>query len=252
MSFPITLRETFPEHWPAPLLEASLPMISLPLSLRDAQVLGSQSRSFREAMGDWRRDGFSDAFLADITEALTEFPAGVFPRIGYCSWKASMLGPRACTTLAEVMQVITADDPRIANGLAVALTSAEPVVLHLREWRDIPPWAEFRIFYRQKRVVGVSQYFWREEFPEIAAQESQIRAAIRVGLQQIWPHLPREDGVLDLALLPQEDLRAILLDMGPFTPQSDPCLYSWDRGGDFDRQLRYRRHGLVTGVDHAR
>lgn len=226
-------------------------MISVPIPPRDAQVLGSQSRSFREAMGDWRRDGFSDAFLTAIAEALTEFPTGVFPRIGYCSWKASMLGPRACTNLAEVMQIITADDPRIANGLAVALTSAEPVLLHLRAWHDIPPWAEFRVFYQQKRVIGVSQYFWREEFPEIAAQESQIRAAIRLGLQQIWPHLRREDGVLDLALLPQEDLRPVLLDMGPFTPQSDPCLYSWVRGGDFDRQLRYRRNGLVAGGEHA-
>lgn len=73
MSVPLTRRATFPEHWPAPLLKASLP-----LSLRDVQVLGGQSRSFREAMGDWHRDGFFEASFTVIAEVPTDFAAGVF------------------------------------------------------------------------------------------------------------------------------------------------------------------------------
>lgn len=241
MSFPSDLRATFPENWPPELVDAAPATISLRLSESDARVLGSQSATFRREVGDWRAAGFSPDLLAAIETALAACVRGLFVRSGYCSWKASMLGPRPLRTLAEVMQVITADDPRIARGLAVSVVSGDPVYLHLRAWHDIPEWAEFRVFYTHRRVVGVSQYFWKSRFPQIDANLGPIQSALRGFLGTLWPHLAMEHGVLDVALLPDQGFAPLLLDIGPFSPLSDAGLFTWDRGGDFDGSFRHRR-----------
>jgi len=240
---PEMLALTFPENWPPTLTLASLPGVSVTLSDGDAETLGSQSALFREIYGDTRRIGFSKGFEKAIAKALDEFPEGVMPRIGMCSWKASTVVHAPCRSVADVMRVITANDPRVAQAIFDHGISKRRVVLHLRAWRDIPDWAEFRLFVKRRRLVGVSQYAWQQTFPQIAAQHAAIVTAVNTLLRDIWDDLHMDDVVIDVCVLPEGDgLKAWLIELNPFDRRSDACLYRWENGGDFDGGFRYNRY----------
>lgn len=243
MRYPITLTETFPENWPLAFVEAAAPMHSVKLSKEDVLVLGSQSKSFRDTVGDFRSIGFSDAFMQEIAIALATYPGGVMPRLGFCSWKGSMLGNPPLRSVAEVMQVMTREDPRVAESLEVHALGEETALLHLREWRHIPEWSEFRVFVKGRKVAGVSQYHWRSQFPEIPGAISEIKQAIKALLQSLWEFLHLDDVVIDLYVAPGDggagQMAAHLVELNPFSARTDACLYSWKNGGDFDGGLRY-------------
>lgn len=240
MSFPYQVVQTFPENWPDALIELAPPALSFELSPQDARVLASHSRLFRTELGDFRAEGLTGGFYDAITKALETFPGGIMPRIGYCSWKASMPVNHPLRRLNEVMQVITADDPRIGYGMMVAHVSSEPVTLHLRQWIAIEPWREFRVFIQRGNPVGISQYFWQDTFAQIAMQPAAISSAIMAFLAEIRGELHLPDIVLDLALLPEaEGFRPLLIELNPMSNQTDACLFSWHGGGDFDGGFRY-------------
>lgn len=242
MSFPNQISQTFPEAWPSVLVEMAAPMVSIELSPDDAVALGNCSRNFRASMQTGERGGLSEALIDAIGAALADIPEGVMPRMSYCSWKASMILNHSLKSTADVMQVITADDPRVARALEVMVAGGDPVFLHLRAWRDMPDWGEFRAFVRRGRVAGVSQYRWKETYREIAWHHDRIVAAIRSLLGTVVPELHLDDAILDLSVAPSgqaDEFAATLIEINPFSPHSDPCLFSWAGGGDFDEGFRY-------------
>ena len=245
MSVPIQEALTYPENWPDGLKSLSGDMVSLELSTDDLRCLGSQSALFRQGYGDFRQPGFSGALMTRLADALAQFPQGIMPRIGHCSWKGSSVANTPARSLSELMLILTGDDPRVARSLMAHAIFGDPAYLHLRGWQDIPAWSEFRCFIREGRVIGVSQYRWAETFPEIARLETAIRATLRGFFRTALDELHLRTVVLDLWLEEDPDaphgLAAHLIELNPFDGRTDPCLYSWNRGGDFDGGFRYTR-----------
>jgi hypothetical protein len=245
MSFPIAITQTFPENWPAPLKDLAAPMTSIVLTQEDALALGAFSTEFRRQLDVKVRDFFSDALLAEIDAALLKYPEGVMPRIGYCSWKASLIEKRPAKTRTDLLQIITTDDPRVGNALAVLVGNDDPVVLHLRAWRSIPDWSEVRLFFKNGKFVGASQYAYRHSFPEIANYAKEIEAVAVRAASVILEKLHVPDVIVDLALQPidgqspQAGVQPLLIELNPFSPLTDPCLFSWEKGGDFDGRFRW-------------
>jgi hypothetical protein len=87
---------------------------------------------------------------------MAQFPDGVMPRIGYCSWKAGSIINAPAKTARDVLQIMSRNDPRIGRAVIAHVVMKEPVVPHLRPWIKIPEWAEFRMFIRDGRVSGAS------------------------------------------------------------------------------------------------
>lgn len=245
MSFPISITETFPENWPAPLKDLAPPMTSITLTPYDALALGGFSTVFRRQMNIRNRDFLSDGLLEEIDAALLKFPEGVMPRIGYCSWKASLIEKKPAKTLKDVLKIITTDDPRVGNALSIHVGNEDPVTLHLRAWRDIPDWSEMRLFFRSGEFVGASQYAYRRSFPEIVNYAEEIKTVLHHAAPVLLEKLHLANVVVDLALLPIDGksphagLRPMLIELNPFSPLCDPCLFSWERGGNFDGQFRW-------------
>lgn len=246
MSFPIGITDTFPENWPTGLKKLAAPTTSIQLSPEDAHALGTFSSVYRQQTGTQARDFLSDALLTDIETALEKYPSGVMPRIGYCSWKASLIEKRAATTLNDVLRILTTDDPRVGNALAIQTSSNDDVVLHLREWRQIPEWCEMRLFVRGGRYVGASQYAYRKRYAEVTQHAAHIEDFLQRTVVTLLAQLHLQDVVVDVALIPtpgqdpQTNFAPLLIELNPFGPLSDACLFSWEKGGDFDGRFRYR------------
>ena len=111
---------------------------------------------------------------------------------------------------------------------------------------EIKPWQEFRCFYRNRKLVGISQchYLKREVFPEIAEMAGSIEWAIRVKSEMVATLLPADDVVVDYIYKVRrrgnENVNeVILLECNPFFVYTDPCLFSWSRDNFQEFEFRY-------------
>ena len=189
MSFPSQVSQTFPENWPGAMLALAAPMVSIPLTEEDADALGGFSTVYRRQMQSPATEFLSDALLDSINKGLAQFPEGIMPRIGYCSWKASLLENRPAVTQNDVLQILTTDDPRVGNALSVQVSSGDPVYLHLRAWRQIPDWSEIRLFFRGGRFLGASQYAYRTRHQQISSNAKQIEDLVATTAVGLLGHL---------------------------------------------------------------
>jgi hypothetical protein len=238
------------EAWPDELLDLSIPSVEIELSEDDMLALGSTSPSFREffALGGIRPPS---AGLREAIEAcLPAFAHGIFPRLGTCSFKRPGIVARPLETAGVVLREITAANERTAAALRNAIREGYPQSLFLREWRDIPAWSEFRVFIRNRRIVGISQYHHRPAFPEIPRNLVSIGFALADGVGQLLSATSMANMTADFFLLGEGSREAVLIEINPFDRSADACLFSWEAGGDFDARLRYREpSGRVASAD---
>lgn len=241
MFFPVAIRGTFIENWNPELLSMSIETRSIQLSVSDVWVLGGFTPLFRDITGYSAGNYFSENFLKDIESALEKNPL-VAPRIGFCSWKSPRIPVLASYKSRGVLYTICSENERVARAIAAHLSSEIALFLHLRKWRDIPPWSEFRVFIRDRRVIGISQYHHQSGFPEISANERAIKTSLSDFCRDLLDALHMDTVVADVFVERQENdrFRTMLIELNPFIQRTDPCLYTWKNGGDFDGGFRYR------------
>jgi len=119
--------------------------------------------------------------------------------------------------------------------------------LVVREWINIKPWQEFRCFYRDRKLVGISQYNYlkREIFPEIANLAGSIEWAIKIKSETVAPLLPADNIVVDYIYKYKEHgneriSEVILLECNPYMIYTDPCLFNWSK--DKFENFEFRFH----------
>lgn len=249
MSFPIEIERTFREHWPTALAALAIPARSIALALEDVEALGGYTPEFRDAVfGEVTRRKLSSDFLVALNAAIAKAPGAVFPRLGYCSWKVSSPCALPARTAQHILETITRPDARVARALLMAVSAQSSVALHLVDWREIPAWSEFRLFIRDRRLIGASQYHCQRAFPELAAVGSTIHIEIRRFAEALGGTLHMTNVVADISLKPDKNggLKAELIELNPFSPLTGPGLFTWDRGGDFDGSIR-----LVDGRQNS-
>ncbi len=241
MFFPVAIRGTFIENWNSELLSLSIETRSIELNTSDVWVLGSFTPLFRDMTGYSSGNYFSERFLRNIDDALEKHPL-VAPRIGFCSWKSLRIPILASYQSRGVLYTICSENERVARAIAAHLSSETALFLHLRKWHDIPPWSEFRVFIRDRRVIGISQYHHQSGFPEISASERAIKASLSDFFRDLIDALHMDTVVADVFVERQEDgrFKTTLIELNPFIQRTDPCLYTWKNGGDFDGGFRYR------------
>jgi hypothetical protein len=241
MFLPVTVRETFPENWPDSLKALSFPTVEIAVTPQDTQMLGSFNGTVTRNFKGRMPQAFSPAFHQDIEAGVAAFSEGVMPRLGLCSWKGSTLVHRPARTIGAVMQIITQNDPRIGLALGSAIVEGKGVVLHLRAWRVIPEFSEFRIFIKNGDLIGASQYRHRRRFHEIARHKGLISNALNDFVPRLLLELHLNTVVADVwmyGLGKTDALSVQLIELNPFDPATDPCLFDWTNGGNFDDRLR--------------
>ncbi|WP_311273693.1 MULTISPECIES: hypothetical protein [unclassified Rhizobium] len=80
------IRATYMEAWPDELFDLSMPTVEIELSRDNLLAIGSTSPSFRAQFSLPGILSLSPSLHAGIESILKEFPSGVFPRLGTCSF----------------------------------------------------------------------------------------------------------------------------------------------------------------------
>lgn len=95
---------------------------------------------------------------------------------------------------------------------------------------------------KNREFIGASQYFHTVFFPEIEANARSVAVALVDFADRFRDVAHVDDAIVDVYLKPDDaaGFEAVLLDLNPLILRSDPCLFQWRNGGDFDRGLRFR------------
>lgn len=185
-----------------------------------------------------------------VSEAVAIFPRGGFVRLGSRSPKDSWLGH------SEGFRCVASDgkDPlrfmldcseRTADDLAAAIANNYAPHIFVREWVDFDKSMEFRCFMRGRKLVGISQYEYRDHFPDLKAERGRLQWVIETFFAtQFLPAIHLDDVVFDVFVKCRSGSPAVfvneckLIEINPFFQWTDPCLFDWRNGGDFDGSFR--------------
>lgn len=251
MAYPKSISDTFFTSWPDALKEKSIRQEEITVSPEDVVALGANTPDFCEKFEMYNHFELSQEFLDQVTAGLEKFPSGAFPRLDYCSWKESCLMNSAATTLRDVEAIILQPNVRIASALLESAIHNQGSIFYLREWVDMPRWSEFRIFMRDRKIIGTSQYYTGEHFPQIQQNLDGIRQALVEFCLFFYKESHLETVIADVFLVHVGDtLQARLIELNPFLNRADPCLYNWEKS-DFDAKLRFEKNDRIVAVSLA-
>lgn len=167
------VKPTYIENWPSGLINHSISTVHFKLT--DDQVRTLIACSYIAVESGFAPSKKEKAALKDLEKVLdryiAQFPKGAFIRLGSRSPKDSYNAYKRLYCYHSGLEAIAAlcDSERIHDDLHLAKTNNYMPHLVVREWIKIEPWQEFRAFYKNRKLVGLSQYnYLRQEiFPEI-------------------------------------------------------------------------------------
>lgn len=239
---------TYLEFWPKELCSLSIAQVSIRLDLNDMLRLGCANGEWGEVFRGDFGDSVGDLskIEAKLDEAISKFPNGAFVRLGSRSPKDSWVGCREgfkVTSGKEALRRLTDSSERVHDDLSLALANEYEAFLFVRQWMDIPPESEFRCFMKGRKLVGVSQYQYRDVFPWVKENKEGIHFAIEEFFHDFKKASHLDDVVFDVFVKlrrrgNESEYEVKLLEINPFFEMTDPCLFDWRNGGDFDGSFR--------------
>lgn len=240
---------TYIENWAPALYEQSIPHVGVKLTLDEVRALGGRVRRYGRAFGFGPGAPVPRVF-AELSAALTRFPDGAFVRLGSRSAKDSSYALTRGLRVVDAesaIRILTSESRRVAFDLDVALKNDYEAFIFVREWQDIPDWAEFRCFMRDRKLVGISQYDCTNlgHCPEISKYREPIRKAIEGFFPTFRDACHLADVVFDIYLssggfeATQPPFEVRLLEINPFITETDACLFEWSNTRGFDGSFRF-------------
>lgn len=183
-----------------------------------------------------------------IDSVIKQFPRGAFIRLGSRSPKdcfdAYKVGYRYESGIDAVKALCGSE--RVSDDLYLAKGHGYTPHIAVRDWIKIKPWQEFRCFIRDRKLVAISQYNYlkREVFPEITANAGSIEWTLRIKTEMIAPLLPQDNIIADYIYRLRKNgneviNEAVLLEVNPYSPYTDPCLFDWNKDAFNAFEFRY-------------
>eukprot|EP01012_Entosiphon_sulcatum_P021192 TRINITY_DN25974_c0_g1_i2.p1 TRINITY_DN25974_c0_g1~~TRINITY_DN25974_c0_g1_i2.p1 ORF type:complete len:217 (-),score=44.59 TRINITY_DN25974_c0_g1_i2:451-1101(-) len=146
--------------------------------------------------------------------------------------KAELLALRV-RSAADILGLFCASkrikaDLQLALDLRPARDGQHPLVIVLREWRELPLAGEFRGFVHEGRLTALSQYADRVFFAGLAANPEAVVARVRSLFDAVSPLLRGvfPSYVIDFVAMEDSD-DVIVLELNPWAESTDGCQFSW-------------------------
>jgi hypothetical protein len=245
------MAKTYIENWPSLLFNESIATAILRLNNKEVNSLIETNIYTIEQTGKAPSEETISIIrqLEDkLTGYISRFPRGAFVKLGSRSPKDSYIGCKEGFCCREGHKAIKLfnDSERIHDDLLTARHYGYQPHIAVREWIDIPEWAEFRGFIKNRKLIGLSQYNYlnMEAYPEIIQNADSIEWAIRRKVERIAGLLPLPDIVADFCYKArvrgnERINEVILIELNPFDFLTDPCLFNWNLDDFKTFQFRY-------------
>lgn len=242
------VKSTYIENWPKELCSLSVVQVGIILSRKEMEIICSNMLELNDCFNfpKWQ----SMKSLEDrIDKEICKFPKGAFVRLGSRSAKDCLYESNPLVyTGKEALKRLCACSERIYEDLSMALNYNYNAYIWLREWQEIPEWAEFRCFMKDRKLVGISQYNYLNGviYSEIAENKESLIHLI-LGFFDNFKKVSHLDNVIFDVFVKlrkignQNHWEIKLLEINPYFELTDPCLFDWRRPEDFNGEFRYNK-----------
>jgi len=135
--------------------------------------------------------------------------------------------------------------PRMRWSLAALRREGLTPQLELHPWREIEPHLEFRCFFRNGDLVGLSQADPTRVFPELAADPRRFEMELRTFVGAFIDDLHIEDTAADVYFLRMHGaLSPRLMELNPLVDGTGPGLFPSLSPASLDGSFRYRSDSI--------
>ncbi|RJE82568.1 cell division cycle protein 123 family protein [Paracoccus onubensis] len=241
MSYDDSIELTFAENWPAEIRAISMPMGIHYLNQQDIFALSSSFETLRNEFNIPKVLDFSLDIEEFISGELEKYPKGIFIKTSYGMFKQNPFAYSPIFSMRDFNSNVRWPDHRIENFLRNRLKFRSPFCISASPWVDIHPGTEFRIFISDRQNLGVSQYHCNQFYKLIHEDLKIIKASLASFSSRLVEVLHMDSVVADVFVHKDADgkCKTTLIELNPFNSLTDPCLFSWVGGGDFDGTFRY-------------
>lgn len=183
--------------------------------------------------------------ISRLQQAIRSLPGGCFVTADICaptdsnhfgsSGKVSygLTAWRLLVTSAKVREAFE-------QGLSRRIT--------VRPYRRMNRTREFRMFFYQRQLKGMSQYHLERHFHRLEGREKEIWRRGKKFADRIRDFLPHENVVVDVYL--SSDNQFFINDLNPWGEQTDPLLFKkWEREWDKEQGLKLIPHPVEMKGD---
>lgn len=214
-------------NWPAAAHDLAAEALIVDLTPAEIMALASHDPAMRQPLGPpvpWKP---SKATLAEVDTALSMFGGSLFCKIGPFSLKsADRPAQRTRVTAGTDLGLLLRPPPlRIARAAAAALRMGRGLTLELIAWREIAEWSEFRVFFRDGTLVGISQANPFRAYPEIGQCVGDLARIISDFARSLGAVLPIPTCAADVAIA-HPGFQAWLVEFNPFDHRLDLGLFA--------------------------
>ena len=139
------------------------------------------------------------------------------------------------TIVREKMKVCSADEAfemfkgsdRVRSDLDKAVQAKKGSCIVVREFDLCKPEWEFRAFVSHGKLTGLSQYCYRQYFPEVVEKKKEIETLVKEFFQKV--KLPFESAVVDVYLSMDNKQKATvkIVEFNPWFADTGALLFSW-------------------------
>ena len=176
--------------------------------------------------------------------------------------KLTLLGKAVVKSLRvkngeEALKLFVSSD-RVGEDLEYALEPGdaninERISVVVREWVDIPLWAEFRGFVWNGKLTSIGQYSHPVLFPELLEKAPVIQKDLEKFFDFVKPKIPLDRYIIDFGWT---DDRVYLIEINPFDGElvfpASTGLWSWEEDrqqmmyGPLELRLRHEKQSDIV------
>ena len=197
--------------------------------------------------------GYADPAASTLIEklepAFDAFGGEAFVRTHWRSPKDSSLFQRLRGRFPSAWMAMSSlrESRRVQEDAQMLASVRVLPILVVRRWADIEPWAEFRCFIRDRRLIGISHLRHQPSLPPAVRARAGVLHRLIAEYVQTWSDLlPRDAVVADVvapgwdgsALDDSASPRFVLSELNPWHSMTDAGWFNWGRPNDFDGSLR--------------
>ena len=180
-----------------------------------------------EALKEGRTEGDElKELLPELKRVMSEFSGAKFVSVDTVAATDTerFRLKRGSVHSAESAWKILASSEKVREAAAAGLVSS----ICIRPFRRMQPAREFRLFIKDRKLAGMSQYWLIRHFRRLPGRLEKYWNKADALVTRIAPLLPLSDLALDIYF--KKDSEILIIDLNPWGAPTDPLMYNtWDR-----------------------
>lgn len=177
---------------------------------------------------------------ARLQRVIRDLPGGCFISTDVCApTDSDHFGKTGKVSYGLTAWRLLATSQKTGDALSQGLTER----LAVRPYRRINKTREFRMFFHQRELKGMSQYHLERHFHRLEGQEKTIWRWGRKFADSIKQFLPFENVTVDVYITSENEW--FIIDLNPWGYPTDPLLFkTWERDWEQGQGLKLIPHPI--------